>query len=237
MGTKKKPPKNEDDFSPLPVAIYCRVSTDDQDCSRQIADLTAAVARSGETLVQMFVEKISGRAKKLPERRKVIELARRKEIKAIRVTHLTRWGRSASDLWGTFDELRGYGVGIITLSGLNLDLTTPEARMIAQVMAAFAEFEVETRREEIKSGLASARARGKTLGRPKGRSSKVAKVEDQIIQLHRMDYGPTQIKREVAATRKVYLERDTIRRVIREWQENNPVEADQIPLIVQKPKM
>jgi putative DNA-invertase from lambdoid prophage Rac len=65
------------------VAIYCRVSTDDQSCERQERDLRAFARRADH---------------KRPERTKVLALARAHEIDAILVTELSRWGRSTHDL-------------------------------------------------------------------------------------------------------------------------------------------
>jgi DNA invertase Pin-like site-specific DNA recombinase len=47
----------------------------------------------------------SGADDNRPERHKVIELARRREITAVLVTELSRWGRSTKDLVGTLDDL------------------------------------------------------------------------------------------------------------------------------------
>jgi len=59
------------------VALYCRVSTDDQSCERQVRDLEAFAKRAGHDIVAIFKETASGADDKRPERRKVLELARR----------------------------------------------------------------------------------------------------------------------------------------------------------------
>ena len=80
------------------VAIYCRVSTDDQSCERQERDLRAFGKRAGHKIVGVFKETASGARKDHVERIKVMALARNHDIDAILVTELSRWGRSTQDV-------------------------------------------------------------------------------------------------------------------------------------------
>lgn len=150
------------------VAIYGRVSTDDQSCERQQRDLTAYAARAGWEVVGTFLETASGARSDRSVRKQVIELARRRQIEGVLVSELTRWGRSTTDLLATLEELQSYGVSLIAHSGFQFDLTTPIGKMIATVLAGLSEFERDLIRERVKSGLAAAKARGKHIGRQKG---------------------------------------------------------------------
>jgi DNA invertase Pin-like site-specific DNA recombinase len=87
------------------VAVYCRVSTDDQSCERQERDLWAFAKRAGHKIVAVFKETESGADNARPERAKVLALARARRIEAILVTKLSRWGRSTRDLVETLDDL------------------------------------------------------------------------------------------------------------------------------------
>ena len=80
------------------VAIYSRVSTDDQSCARQERDLRAFAKRSWHKIAAVFKETVSGAEDDRPERKKVMALAQAREINAILVTELSRWGRSTQDL-------------------------------------------------------------------------------------------------------------------------------------------
>jgi DNA invertase Pin-like site-specific DNA recombinase len=60
------------------VAIYARVSTDDQNCDRQIRELTAYRDRAGWEVVGVYRETASGAKNDRPVRREVVELARRR---------------------------------------------------------------------------------------------------------------------------------------------------------------
>ena len=80
------------------VAIYCRVSTDDQCCERQERDLRTFAKRAGHRIVGVYKETASGTKNDRVERKKVMALARAREIDVILVTELSRWGRSARTL-------------------------------------------------------------------------------------------------------------------------------------------
>jgi putative DNA-invertase from lambdoid prophage Rac len=63
------------------VAIYCRVSTDDQFCERQERDLQAFARRSGHKIFAVLKEMASGADDDRPERKEVMALARAREIR------------------------------------------------------------------------------------------------------------------------------------------------------------
>jgi hypothetical protein len=66
------------------------------------------------------------------ERKKVMALARRREIDVVLVTELSRWGRSTLDLLHTLKELDAWRVSVIAMNGLAFDLSTPHGRMMAR---------------------------------------------------------------------------------------------------------
>lgn len=164
------------------VAIYCRVSTSDQSCDRQERDLLAFAHAAGYEVVEIFKETASGAKDDRTERRKVMSLARKRLINAVLVTELTRWGRSTADLQSTLQHLQAWNVSIVAQTGLEFDLSTPQGRLIANLMASIAEFERDLTRERIKSGLAAARARGQRLGRPEGHT-KADKLTPKVLDL------------------------------------------------------
>jgi putative DNA-invertase from lambdoid prophage Rac len=75
------------------VAIYARVSTHDQNCERQIKDLTEYAKLSGFDVVGIWSEFGSGVKLDRAKRKEVMLLARARKIDAVLVTELTRWGR------------------------------------------------------------------------------------------------------------------------------------------------
>lgn len=165
------------------VAVYCRVSTADQSCERQERDLLAYSERAGFEVVGIWKETASGSKDQRPERRKVLALAQDRRIDAILVTELTRWGRSTMDLVQTLHELQAWNVSLIAQTGLQFDLGTPQGKLIASLMAALAEFERDLLRERIRSGIAAAKAKGRTFGRKIGERPKSDRLAPKVLRL------------------------------------------------------
>jgi DNA invertase Pin-like site-specific DNA recombinase len=81
------------------------------------------------------------------------------------VWKLDRLSRSLKDLINTLDELGTCGVDFVSYDN-NLDTSTPTGKLVFQIVGAVAEFEKDIIRERVIAGLANAKAKGKTLGRP-----------------------------------------------------------------------
>jgi DNA invertase Pin-like site-specific DNA recombinase len=64
------------------------------------------------------------------------------------------------------DEFRTLGIDFISLHE-GVDTSTPNGRLVFGIFASIAEFERELIRDRVRSGLASAKAKGKQLGRPR----------------------------------------------------------------------
>ncbi len=165
------------------AVIYARVSTQDQDCQRQINDLLAFAGRSGYEVVEVVQEKASGAKNDRAERAKVLKLAQARKIDVVLVTELSRWGRSTSDLLSTMQDLQARGVSIVALSGMQMDLSTPSGKLMSTVLAGVAEFERELIQERVRSGIAAAKERGQKIGRQEGDNYKSGKHEDKIAIL------------------------------------------------------
>lgn len=152
------------------VVLCCRVSTSDQDNDRQERDLREYAERAGFEVVGVFRETLSGirkaKGKEPVERKKAMAQDRRTD--AVLVTELTRWGRSTQDLMDTLGQLASWDVSLIAQTGLTFDLSTPQGKLIANLMASLAEFEHDLLRERVRSGIAAAKARGQTFGRRAG---------------------------------------------------------------------
>ncbi|WP_291426115.1 recombinase family protein [Deinococcus sp.] len=119
-------------------------------------------------IVAVFRETASGNVNSRSERKKVMNLARDRQIEAVLVTELTRWGRSTTDLLHTLQELEACGVSVIAQTGLQFDLRSPQGKLFASLMAALAEFERDLLRERIRSGISAAQERGVKFGRQEG---------------------------------------------------------------------
>jgi putative DNA-invertase from lambdoid prophage Rac len=187
------------------VGLYARVSTHDQQTlPLQMRVMREYAARRGWTIALQIKEVGSGAAER-EMRQKLLDAARRRELDAVLVWRLDRWGRSLVDLVVTLKELAALGVGFVSLTEA-LDLTTPTGRAMAGLLSVFAEFEREILRERIRAGIAEARLKGKHLGRP----VTVGKQASQIRKLYRGGVS----KAEIA--RCLEISRTSVRRILGE---------------------
>ncbi len=151
------------------VALYTRVSTTDQSCERQVAELTAYAERSNFEIVAVVKETASGAKNDRVERKMVVDLARKRKIDLVLVSELSRWGRSTADLRSTIQDLADRQVAIRALNGPDLDISTAQGKLMLNLLAAISEFERDLLQERIKSGIAHARSKGTKSGRAIGR--------------------------------------------------------------------
>lgn len=158
------------------VFAYCRVSTSDQTTDNQVQEIAAAGFEVSPK--RIITETVSGSIA-ASERPGFGQLLNKLEAgDVLVVTKLDRLGRNAMDVRATVEALTGMGVRVHCLALGGVDLTSPAGKMTMGVIAAVAEFERDLLIERTQSGLARARAEGKTLGRPKS----VAKTAIRDVQ-------------------------------------------------------
>ena len=88
----------------IKVGLYARVSTQDQQTlPMQLRALRTYVKQRGWTIVQQIQDVGSG-VNNRPQREQLLQAARRRELDAILVWRLDRWGRSLADLVLTLKE-------------------------------------------------------------------------------------------------------------------------------------
>lgn len=188
------------------AAIYCRVSTADQSCERQERDLTAFAARANYEVAAIFKETGSGAKLDRAERKKIMALAQSRQIDAVLVTELSRWGRSTVDLLNTLRELEGWKVSVIAMNGMAFDLSSPHGRMLATFLSGISEFERDLISERVKSGLAAAKARGRKLGRQAGERPKSDRLAPKVMALIAEGRSYRWIARDLALSKNTVAE-------------------------------
>lgn len=189
---------------PLRAAIYARVSTTDQHTiPEQIRRLEEFAKRRGWKVATKVREVASGAATR-PKRNELLAAAHRREIDAVLVWKLDRWGRSVADLVATLGELAALDVVFVSMTEA-IDLSTPSGRALATMLATFAEFERDMLRERVRSGLERVRREGKRLGRPPTAALQAAKVKalrarhlTQAEIARRLKIGESSVRRILA---------------------------------------
>ncbi len=138
---------------------YARVSTLDQNPELQLEKLREA---RGERVV---VEKASGARADRPELTRLLRDMLR-EGDTLVIWKLDRLARSLKQLIETAEDLKGRGIGLVSLTDA-IDTSSPGGMLVFHMLGAIAEFERALIRERTAAGLAEARRNGKTGGRPK----------------------------------------------------------------------
>ena len=144
---------------------YMRVSKAD---GSQVVDLQLdALLEAGVEREQIYVDRASGARDDRPGLEHCLRALRDGDV--LLVWRLDRLGRSFPHLVKTVTALEERGVGLRVLSGEGavVDTTTPAGRLTFRLFAALAEFEREQIAERTRAGIAAARARGRTGGRPR----------------------------------------------------------------------
>ncbi len=124
-----------------------------------------------------------------------------RQIDAILVTELSRWGRSTLDLLNTLRELENWKVSVIAMNGMAFDLSSPYGRMLATFLSGIAEFERDLISERVKSGLAVAKARGKRLGRQAGVRPKSDRLLPKVVAMRAEGRSYRWIARELGISK------------------------------------
>src|SRR6058998_2281385 len=94
---------------------------------------------------------------------------------AVVVYRYDRFARSLRQLVNALEEFRALGVDFVSLHE-GVDTATPNGRLVFGIFASIAEFERELIRDRVRSGIASARAKGKRIGRPAADPALTVKV-------------------------------------------------------------
>lgn len=151
------------------VFAYCRVSTLSQTTDNQVQEIAGAGFAIQANRV--ITETVSGSVA-ASERDGFSKLLNKLENSDVLVvTKMDRLGRNAMDVRATVEQLADMGVRVHCLALGGVDLTSPAGKMTMQVINAVAEFERDLLVERTHSGLARAKAQGKTFGRPPALSS------------------------------------------------------------------
>ena len=179
----------------MKVAIYARVSTNEQTTENQVKELTEWADRAGHEIVTIYDDNGVSGAKGREYRKefdKLLKGAVRGEFDLVAASSVDRLGRSLQDLIGFLQDLHGAGVDLY-LHQQALDTTTPSGKAMFQMMGVFAEFEREMISERVKAGLARTKAKGTKLGRP----MTPPKTEAQILRLRDQGMGMLRIGKEL----------------------------------------
>ena len=186
------------------VAIYARCSTADQSVDLQLDELRTYAAHRGFDVVETYTDNgVSGSKTSRPALDQLLADAHRRKFDAVLVWKLDRLGRSLGHLIRLVEQLGSLGVDLVSLRDTGMDTTGPTGKLIFHVLASVAEFERDLIRERTRAGIASARRRGKRLGRPR---AAVALAKAQTLLASGLSV--------TATARELGVSRTTLRRAL-----------------------
>ena len=160
----------------MKVVLLCRVSTQNQDYTRQIHELTDYCNSVGWSIEKIFANKVSG-SKKIADRQEIqemIDYIQTNNIDKVCVLEISRLGRNTLESLNVIQTLNDNGVCLF-IKNYNLETITngkvnPVTSLICTILLEIAQMERLTIVERMESGrnryIEKCREEGIKMGRP-----------------------------------------------------------------------
>jgi len=176
---------------------YARVSTDEQSLDCQIA----ALKKAGCEIIRE--EKASATSREgRPELEALLGFLRQGDVLVI--TRIDRLARSNADFQAIYADLARRGVALECIEQPIMNTGGALGNLMVSVLAAFAQFETELRKERVREGIDRAR-RNKEISPKTGRlkyGGRTASIDrDEMKALLDADWPPAKIARKMGIAR------------------------------------
>ncbi len=197
---------------------YIRASTGKQDVNNQKLAILE-FARHANLKVDEFVE-VTISSRKTSKQRRIDELLEKLvDSDTLIVTELSRLGRSTSEVVTLVNELLQRNIRVIVIKQ-NLDIVQHDmsSKIIVTLFSLFAELERDLVSLRTKEALATKKAQGIRLGKPKGtiQASKFDKDRERIEELLRLGMSVRKIAKVMGYSNHIGLNTYIKKRKIRE---------------------
>jgi DNA invertase Pin-like site-specific DNA recombinase len=167
----------------MKIAIYARVSTTKQDNENQLSQLREFAAKQDWALFDCYVDQESGSTSDRPEFQRMFADASKRRFDLLLFWALDRLSREGVlETLQHLNRLESYGVGFRSFTEPFFDSCGIFKDAVISILATLAKQERVRRAERTRAGLAVARAKGKTLGRPatiQAHSAAIARLKAQ----------------------------------------------------------
>ena len=180
---------------------YARVSTLEQNLHLQVDE----IQKFG--VDHIYEEKITSRAKHRPQLEELLKMLRAGDTLVI--WRLDRLGRTVNELISLAEDFEKRGVHFVSLRE-NLDTTTAMGKFCFHIFCAAAQMERDVISERTKAGLAAARKRGRSGGRPKANQGNITRA---LKMYHTKEFTIEEIRQATGiskATLYNYLKKEGI---------------------------
>ena len=187
------------------VVIYARVSTNEQNCERQVAELEQVVKNNHWELVDTYIDKGYSRTTTTrPELDRMMKDAFVRKFEMVITLELSRLGSSLKHMIEIVDKFKEKKIQLFIVNQ-QIDTSSATGYMFFSIMTSIANYERELISERVRSGLENAKRKGIVLGR---KTNLTPEVEEQIIQLKSEGVGYNTLAKRLSVSVK------TIRKVL-----------------------
>lgn len=152
------------------VAIYARVSTNEQNCENQLRELRKFVSAHDDWRIhEVFVDTGVSGAKDAHERAalsRLMDQAAKRQFEIVLVFALDRFARNTLMLLQSMTAFKDAGIRFVSYHE-NLDSSTAIGTAMYTILGVLAELERRLIVERVRCGIQRAKAEGKVMGRPR----------------------------------------------------------------------
>jgi DNA invertase Pin-like site-specific DNA recombinase len=187
------------------VALYARVSTQDQTTENQLPQLRAFAEARGWAITEFADNRVSGAKEQRPALDAMLKAVTARKVDVVACVKLDRLARSVRHLVTMAHEFEALGVDLVVLDQA-IDTTMPAGRLLFHVLAAISEFERDLIRDRVVAGMARARAQGKPIGRQRIPAKKARRIQALLDE----GYGKLRV------AKMVKVGTGTVQRIARE---------------------
>jgi len=187
----------------MKTVAYLRISTSGQDIDNQRLAILD-YAHQHQIMVDEFVSAQVSSRKGIKERGIAQLIERLNSSDTLLVSELSRLARSAGQIITTVDSLIKKQIRFVAIKE-NIQLNGKQdvqSKVMVTMFGLFAEIERDLISERTKEGIAAARAKGKLIGRPKGKGkSKLDGREEEIRTLLQKEVSKSAIAKIMGVSR------------------------------------
>lgn len=154
----------------MTTALYVRTSTSDkQDTKMQIDELRSLAKIKELSAIKVYEDKgFTGKNMKRPSLQLLLDDIKSNKIDYLLIWKFDRLARSLQELLFMISLVDKYNVKLISLKD-NIDMSTPQGRLMLHIIGAFSQFEADIIKQRVKAGVDHARRHGTKSGLPFGR--------------------------------------------------------------------
>jgi len=192
------------------VAIYARVSTNDQSCERQLVELREVAENHNWEIAEEYIDHgISGAKTSRPQLDAIMKDAFSRKFEMVMTLELSRMGRNTKHLLEMVERLKEKSINLY-IHNQQIDTSTATGSLFFTVASAFTQFERDIIAERVKSGVANYRKKNPNKKWGGRKSNLTPETAVEILTLNKEGVGIRKLSKQFSVST------NTIYKVIKE---------------------